>query len=244
MSSQRVVEPIQRSRLYHQVVVSVCQLIRQGQLKPGQRLPAERELAEQLQVGRSSLREALRALEISGIVESRQGGGTYVRDFFDGGVISPLALILEASDDIIGDLWEVRIMIEPSIAARAAVRVTDDEAREIHALVKRQADLFDCNQEFLETDREFHVAIARASRNDVAVRVVQLMKQMLQESRRHFATSRDRREQALHRHQQICAAIQARDARAAREAMLHHLQDVEAHILGGIVEDSVRLLPD
>lgn len=246
MSTARVVEPNQRSRLYHQVVAAVCDMIRQGQLQPGQRLPPERELAEQLQVGRSSLREALRALEISGIVESRQGGGTFVCEFFEDGVISPLSLVLEASDDLIGDLWEMRIMIEPSIAARAAARATPAEVREIQRLVARQADMIawpNAHEEFLNLDRELHIAIARAARNEVALRVVQLMKQLLQESRRHFTTSLDRRAQALASHERICAAIQARDPQAARAAMLQHLQDVEVQILGGIFDDNIRQLP-
>src|SRR5262245_55256910 len=189
MTNQPVVEPIQRSRLYQQVVVSLCQAIRHGQIKPGQRLPPERELAQQLQVSRSSLGEALRALEISGIIESRQGGGTYVREFYDGDVISPLALVLQTSDDIVGDLWEMRIMVEPALAARAATRASPAEVAALHALLDRQEALLalpDGIDPFEVSDREFHVTIAHAAGNKVASRVVQLMKQMLRESQRYF----------------------------------------------------------
>jgi DNA-binding FadR family transcriptional regulator len=246
MTSQPVVEPIQRSRLYQQVVASLCQAIRQGQIKPGQRLPPERELAEQLQVGRSSLREALRALEISGIIESRQGGGTYVREFYDGDVISPLALVLQTSDDVVGDLWEMRIMVEPALAARAAMRASPAQVAALHALLDRQEALLalpDGIDPFEASDRGFHVTIAQAAGNKVASRVVQLMKQMLRDSQRYFAYAHDRRRQALAYHREIVAAIEARDPRAARDAMLRHLQSVEAELLGELVADTVRHLP-
>src|SRR5688500_9783718 len=139
-----------RSRLFHQVVVDVCRLIRDGGFGPGERLPAERELAERLGVSRPSLREALRALEISGIVESRHGGGPYVRDSFDPGFISPLALALETSGDATGDLWEVRIVFEPPIAARAAMRATDDELDRLEVLVE---DMFEVAPDVERNDR-------------------------------------------------------------------------------------------
>jgi len=227
-----------RSRLFHQVIADLCRLIREGGFGPGDRLPAERELAERLGVSRPSLREALRALEISGIVESRHGGGTYVRDSFDPGFVSPLALALETSGDATGELWEVRIVFEPPIAARAAIRATPDELLRLDEQVSAMRDLsadIEDHDRILAVDREFHAAIARASRNTVAVRVIQLINQVLFDSRRHFTTSVERRLQAAARHQQIVDAIRLRDPAGARDAMLAHLHEVEEFILGGLV---------
>jgi GntR family transcriptional repressor for pyruvate dehydrogenase complex len=233
-----------RSRLFHQVVVDLCRLIRDGGFGPGERLPAERELSERLGVSRPSLREALRGLEISGIVESRHGGGTYVRDAFDPGLISPLALALEASGDATGDLWEVRIVFEPPIAARAAMRATNDEIQRLGRLVEQ---MLDCvpdadghDHTMMTVDREFHAEIARASRNTVAVRVIQLINQVLFASRRHFITLAERRMQAYLRHRDILDAIAARNPVLARDAMLAHLHEVEDFILGGLVADGRR----
>lgn len=232
-----------RSRLFHQVVVDVCRLIRDGGFGPGERLPAERDLAERLGVSRPSLREALRALEISGIVESRHGGGTYVRDSFDPGFISPLALALETSGDATGDLWEVRIVFEPPIAARAAMRATNDELLRLEELVEDMFAVAPDNQRndrILAVDREFHALIARASRNTVAERVVQLINQVLFDSRRHFTTSVERRLQACIRHREILDAIRERDPVLARDTMLAHLHEVEEYILGGLVAGGRR----
>lgn len=235
-----MVEPIRRSRLSQQIVVQICHLIRQGEFQPGDRLPPERDLSEQLQVSRASLREALRALEISGIVESRHGGGTYVRGFSELGVMSPLALILEASDDIVGDLWEVRIIVEPALASMAALRATPDDIDGLDVIVQEQArsfDQFGDDDQWMMLDRAYHSALARASGNTVSVRVLELINQLLQEGRRHFVASPERRRTALACHREILDAIRKREPRIAHGAMLRHLQEVEEFILGELVED-------
>src|SRR5690606_7409542 len=108
------------------------------QLSPGDRLPSERDLADQLQVSRASLREALRALEIAGIVAAKQGGGTYIREVFDDGILSPLSMVLDASTDLVGDLWEVRSIFEPAIASRAAIRAQPDDIASLEKIVEQQ----------------------------------------------------------------------------------------------------------
>lgn len=232
-----------RSRLFHQVVIDLCRLIRDGGFGPGERLPSERDLAERLGVSRPSLREALRALEISGIVETRHGSGAYVRDAFAPGLISPLALALEASGDVTGELWEVRIVVEPPIAARAALRADADDLARMEASVEAMfalANAPDHHDRILAVDREFHALIARASRNSVAERVIQLINQVLFESRRHFTGSTERRLQACLRHRAILDALRARDSAAARDAMLAHLHEVEDYILGGLAAQGRR----
>jgi GntR family transcriptional regulator, transcriptional repressor for pyruvate dehydrogenase complex len=233
-------EPIPRTRTHHQVVMRLCEMIREGRLRSGERLPSERDLAEQLQVGRSTVREALRVLEVSGIVALRHGSGAYLRDIREHDVISPLALLLDASGDgdIVGELWEVRIMFEPPLAARAALRATDEEIAALGRMVIDHERLFtapDTLEVCLAADREFHVRIAQAARNQVAVRVVQLLKQVLHESRRHFSASGERRWQAYESHREIMRAIREREPHAAYDCMLRHLQDVEAHIVGQLL---------
>ena len=228
------------SRLHQQVVVKLCAMIREGHIRPGERLPSERDLAELFHAGRSSVREALRVLEVSGIIVSRHGSGAYLCDLREYDVISPLALLLDATGDIVGDLWEVRIMFEPPLAARAAVRATDPELDALERLLLAQEPMFiqvDALDESLAADREFHVAIARAARNQVAVRVVEMLKHVLHDSRRHFGASSDRRLQAYEGHREILAAIHNRQPQVAYGAMLRHLQDVEAHIVGQLLDD-------
>jgi GntR family transcriptional repressor for pyruvate dehydrogenase complex len=239
MQTDFTLTPIRRARLSQQVMAEICRMIRETRLEAGDRLPGERELADQLGVSRAPVREALRALEIAGLVEARQGGGTYVRDVLSLGLDAPLALALQASSDTLGDLWEVRIVFEPEIAARAAVRASDDD---LSALTKN-LEAFRAiwaeevsNAEVIRIDREFHAGIARASHNRVSVRVIEMINQLLHEGRRHFATSPERRQLTLHRHAEILESLAARDAQTARERMLLHLLEVEAFILSEVID--------
>lgn len=242
MTEDYVIEPIRKSRLSQRIVLQICELIRQGQILPGNRLPPERELAERLQVSRASLREALSALEISGLIETRHGGGTYVRDFYEFGVTSPLALVLSTSNEIVGDLWEVRLIFEPAIAARAAVRATPAEIETMHAILRQHSeylDRVDGGGLLVDLDRTFHTAIARASRNQVSVRVLQLTNELLAESRRNYVSTPERRHITYIRHTEILSAIESRKPQAARDAMLTHLEEIERAILGEFAEEEL-----
>jgi GntR family transcriptional repressor for pyruvate dehydrogenase complex len=183
------------------------------------------------------LREALRTLEVAGLVESRHGGGTYVRDVFEHGLVPTLALALRATGDVVGDLWEVRGIVEPAIAARAAARATADDLAALEALLAEQATALEHEERLLALDRQFHAALARASGNAVAVRVIELINGLLEEGKVHFMTSQSRRHRAYDRHREIAAAIAAGQPQVARDAMLRHLQEVEEHILGGLAAE-------
>jgi GntR family transcriptional regulator, transcriptional repressor for pyruvate dehydrogenase complex len=235
-----VVEPVRRSRVSQQVVAEICRLIRQHVYRAGDRLPPERELAEQLQVSRPTLREALRVLEMSGIVESRHGGGTFIQDMFSVGFVSPLALVLEATGDIVGDLWEARIIFEPAIAARAALRATPDAIAQLEKLVASLDESIhnaDPDEITVQNDRDFHIALARASGNQVAVRVLMLINELLMDGRRHFITSHERRMKAYDAHVLILQAIRERNPVDARATMLRHLEEIEGFILGEVIID-------
>lgn len=239
MDDRPAIEPVRRVRLSQQIVVEVCRLIREGHLGAGDALPPERELAERFSVSRASVREALRGLEVAGIAETRHGGGTYVRDLADFGIDSPLALLLAASDDNVGDLWEMRMLVEPAVAARAAARRSETDIQRLEDILAKQRRAYEADESHdfvIRLDRELHTAIASASGNVVAVRIIQLINQLLYQDRSHFVTSRQRRKLALDRHGEIVDAIRRDDPRGAANAMRVHLQEVEEYILGQVIE--------
>jgi len=237
MAIDSLVEPVRKTRLSQQIVVQLCALIREGRIRYGDRLPPERELADQLHVSRASLREALRTLELAGLVQSRQGGGTYVRNGPDLGAISPLALLLQATGDSVGDVWEVRLIVEPEVAARAALRAeTSDLDRLSSMLDAQEANLHD-EDRTLQIDRGFHDALARAARNVVLVRVVELIGTLLESGRGHFMTSIERRRDALKHHREVFDAVKLGQPGTSRDAMRRHLEVVESYIVGDLVDD-------
>lgn len=232
------VTPVKRSRISQQIVVQLCQMIRSQQFRPGDRLPPERELVDLFQVSRGSLREALRALEIAGVIDARQGGGTFVRETFDVGMLSPLALVLDTGSDLIGSLWEVRLIFEPEIASRAALRAEQADIDGIDAVVREQVQFLAAetsDETWLVSDHAFHDAVARAAHNEVAVRVVGLINDLLSDGRRHFGATERRRERAILAHQDILSAIRSHRPATARDAMLEHLRTVEEFIVESVV---------
>src|SRR5215470_9149354 len=158
-------EAVRRTKLYEKVAQQIQALIRDGLLKPGDRLPPERELAETFQVSRSSLRDAIRALEVMGLVEPRQGEGTVVRDLTAESLVSPLSSILSQKRELVAELLDLRLMIEPPLAGRAATHATEDEIRLLEDILRRQKEKVVRGELAVEEDSEFHYAIAKAARN-------------------------------------------------------------------------------
>jgi len=130
------VAPIKSTRIYEEIVRQVKQMIAEGRLKSGDQLPPERDLAEKFVVSRTSVREALRALESLGLVEIRPGEGTFIREVSVEALIEPLALVMASQRGAIAELFEARRLLEPAIAALAAGRATPEELSEMERILE------------------------------------------------------------------------------------------------------------
>ena len=218
---------VQRRKLYQDIVGQIGELIREGVLRPGDRLPPERDLAERLQVSRSSLREAMRTLELQGLVVSRPGAGTFVSTGSLDGLISIIASSLANSGDAQGDIFEVRHLLEPEIAALAARRATEEDmGRMIVALEQQEAQLTR-GETGVEGDTTFHFAMAQATQNWALVKVISTISDILSKSRDQTLHTPGRPERSLASHKQILDTIRRCDPEGARSAMEHHLLEVE-----------------
>jgi GntR family transcriptional repressor for pyruvate dehydrogenase complex len=224
-------DPVRRTRVYEEVAGRIRELIISRQLKPGDRLPAERDLAAALGVSRASVRDAIRTLETAGLVEPRQGDGTVVRQPSTDSLMAPLATALLARSDLLADLLAVRKMIEPPIAREAALHATPDEIRQMDAVLARQAARVEAGELAVEEDTVFHDAIARASRNQVVLKVTGVLMDLMRESRRRALQVRGRPQRSLRGHRRILDAIRRRDGEAAYRAMLDHLDQIEEMVL-------------
>src|SRR5213595_1136292 len=160
-SSAHQFETVRKVRRYEQVAEQIRRLISEGALKPGDLLPPERDLAVRLGVGRSSVRDAVRTLEVMGILEPRQGHGTVVRDLSADSLVVPLASVLVRKRELVAELLDVRRILEPALAARAAKNATVEEVMELEDILRRQAEKMKRGESTVEEDSEFHYTIGR-----------------------------------------------------------------------------------
>src|SRR5919204_5632081 len=230
-SSAQQFETVRRVRRYEQVAEQIQQLIARGALKPGDRLPAERELATRLGVGRSSIRDAMRTLEVMGVVEPRQGHGTVVRDLSTDSLVVPLASVLTRKREMVAELLDVRRIIEPALAARAARHARDDEIAELEEILRRQGEKMRRGEPAIEEDSQFHYALALAARNSVLQRVLDVLMDLLRESRARSLQVPGRLERSYEGHRRILRAIKRRDSVAAEKAVNQHLSEIEAILM-------------
>ncbi len=224
-------EAVRKSKLYEQVAKQIHNLIIEGLLKPGDKLPPERILAGMFQVSRSSVRDAIRALELMGLVEPRQGEGTVVRDPSAGSAMNPLFTVLVRKREQVGELLEVRKMIEPPLAARAATHATAEEIAYLEDILRRQGEKVGRGELAIEEDSEFHYTIATAAKNSVVLRVLDVLMDLLRESRERALQVEGRLQRSFAGHRRILRAIQRHDAAAAEAAMRRHVEEIEKIVL-------------
>ncbi|HET7341012.1 MAG TPA: FadR/GntR family transcriptional regulator, partial [Methylomirabilota bacterium] len=225
--------PIKSTRIYEEIVRQVKAMIGEGRLKAGDRLPPERDLAEKFVVSRTSVREALRALESLGLVEIRPGEGTFVREVSIDALVEPLALLMVSQREAIGELFEARRLLEPSLAALAAVRATPDETQEMERILEEQAKEVAGGGTGLSQDARFHAAIGAAAHNRAITRLAHAIIDLLTQSREDSLNTPGRPTRSHEDHRRILGAIARHDAEAARQAMLDHIGAVESLVLGG-----------
>lgn len=223
-------ETIRRDKVYEGVAKQIERLILK-KLQPGDKLPSERELAETLRVSRSSIRDAIRSLELMGMVEPRQGAGTIVREISSESLVNPLANAIKRKEELIGELLDFRKMLEPQLAGRAATRVSPDELVEMEEILARQEKKLRAGESTIAEDSEFHYAIALASGNSVVLKVLDTLMDLLRDSRERSLQEAGRPQKSLAGHRRILAAIKRRDSDGAKAAMRQHIENVEKIVL-------------
>ena len=221
-------EAIRRSKVYEEVAKQLERLILK-KLQPGDKLPAERELAEMFRVSRSSIRDAIRSLELVGLVEPRQGAGTVVREVSAESLVNPLTIVLARQQ--ISELLDFRKMLEPPLAARAATHASVEDITEMEEILRRQDDKLRRRELAIEEDSEFHYNVAMASDNSVVLKVLDVLMDLLRETRERALQVEGRPQKSLAGHRRILMAIKRRDPAAAEDAMRRHIQDVEKIVL-------------
>lgn len=201
-----------------------------GELRPGDKLPSERDMAESLGVSRASVREALTTLEAIGILEIKPGEGTFVKPTSEAETFAPLTLVLTVEGNSGAQLMEVRRILEKEIAALAAERATAEDLNKIEKLLN-QMKAANNPHDAVETDLHFHFAIAEATQNTILVRlmntVADLMHHTLKGKREKLYAHSPSGQRIIREHEAIYQAIKKRAPEEARVKMLEHINHVE-----------------
>ena len=219
---------VKTDRLYLKVADQLNRLIETGAIKPGQRFPSERELAEQLGVSRPTIREAMIALELSGVIEIRSGSGIYVTEL-------ALKKKPELSDKGVGpfEILEIRHIIEAEACAMAATRITDGELNDLRQALAEMEEEEKQPDASEKADQKFHSIIAQACQNSAIASVVEWLWELRNQSPLSTAFLQRIREEGVHpsmsEHRKILEALEQRDPDQARCAMKMHIENATAN---------------
>lgn len=226
-------EKVQPEKLSYGVVRQIELLILRGILRPGERLPGERDLSERLGVSRPSLREALGDLQERGLLTSRAGAGVYVADVLGSAFSEALVSLFSSHEEAVFDYIAFRRDLEGLAAERAARIGTDTDLKVIDAIFKKMETAHAKRDpaDEAQLDADFHLSIIEASHNVIMLHMMRSMYDLLRKgvfyNRQMMFKQRTRRETLLNQHRAINLALQARDPDGARDAVIAHLTFVE-----------------
>ena len=227
LAAKPVYRTVKTSRLFEQIVQQVEDSILKGQLKPGDQLPAERDLAQRFGVSRTAVREAVKTLREKGLVEAYSGRGTFVTNGTSHSIRQSLDLMIRINQqEGLANLAELRLILEPEIAGMAASRIEEQllsTMREAVAVMDR--NLHDPDA-YVEADLDFHLALAEAAANPLILSLLDSIVGLLREQRSRIFNVDGGPERGQFHHKRILAAIEEHDPKAARKAMRTHLKQV------------------
>ncbi|WP_248930427.1 FadR/GntR family transcriptional regulator [Paenibacillus hamazuiensis] len=227
---------ISTRKIYEEVADQMKNMIVGGALQPGQKLPSTKELSEKFQVGRSTVREALSALKAMGLVEIRQGEGSYVRQIEPGDLELPGFQSLLMNRETVIELLEARKALEISNAALAAEKRTDEDVEAFERILQRMEAHLGDEEEGERSDIEFHLTLARAAHNSIMLRLIDSISSQMQtairETRRlQMYASKPVSARLWEEHKAIFEAVRLQDVSGAQEAMRSHLLHVEQMLI-------------
>ena len=218
---------IRTSRLYEQIVQQIEESIVKGDLKAGDQLPAERDLAQRFGVSRTAVREAVKALREKGLVEAYSGRGTFITDGTTQAVRQSLDLMVKIGQpEGTTQLAEVRAILEPEIAALAAVRIQEPELSTMREAVTTMDRAFKDPEAYIEADLDFHLALAEGAANPLILSLLDSIVGLLREQRLRIFKVPGGPERGQIYHKRILDAVERHDSEKSREGMRAHLYQV------------------
>lgn len=220
-------QPVKNKKVYELVIEQVQNMIINGELQIGDRLPSERELSEQMGASRTSIREAIRSLEILGIVESRQGEGNFIGNYKGDNWLEPISLMFKLNNGKFEDILEIRDIIESEAAKLAALRISDEQKLRLKEIVDR-LKAAETEEDMTKIDREFHLIISEASHNmligSMMRAITTILQNFISEARNSINVWSNDPQILLNKHVEIAEAILAGKSENASEGMHNHFE--------------------
>jgi GntR family transcriptional repressor for pyruvate dehydrogenase complex len=233
--------PPKKTRLYHEIVTQIQNLIKQGLLKPGDKLPSERELTEKLKVSRTTVREALRVLEILGYIDIKAGEGAFIKEITIENILEPLKAAFSVEKKLILDLIDVREVIEVETARRAAVHASESDLKDIENTILEGIKDIEEGGIGLSGDDSFHLSIARASKNQVFELIMILIGDLLTKCKEATLKIPGQPLKTIDDHKKIYQAIKERNPKKSASLMKKHLAKAKKNILSHLVCDKENI---
>ncbi|WP_415718269.1 FadR/GntR family transcriptional regulator [Maridesulfovibrio sp.] len=227
MDSKNPTKTVQQS-----VARQIAELIESGNLKKGDKLPAERALAEKFKVSRSSIREAIKSLAQKNLVESRRGDGTYILTDMDADIFDAFIAAFSDQKKRISDIFQFRKIIEPEIAALAAASMDDETLNRLKVIICDQQMKAQNGKNSSDLDARLHLEIARATGNSIFPEMMMALDLIVNESRSEILQPTARQKASIDAHFNILEALEKRNPAQAREAMRRHIVEIEKAATG------------
>lgn len=219
--------PIKGKKVYEQIIDQVKDMIFDGQLKKGDKLPSERTLTEDLKVSRASIREAFSALEMIGLIESRHGEGTFIKENTDDNFLKPLSLLFMLENDVERELIELRKMIEITGVRFAALRASESDLQEIASYVQMMEENSGDAVMSRYADKGFHYALAKATGNTLVFKLLNSISEVidlyLARAMQRIVQDEQKIQTLIAQHKEIYEAICSKDESQAQKVMEKHL---------------------
>ena len=224
-------KPIKSDKVYEKVIGQIKNLIYEGKIGRGDKLPSERKLKKQLGVSRASIREAFSALEMIGLIKSRPGEGTFIKESFDNNLVDPLSLVLLLNENVAEELLELRRVLEVDCVRLAAKRATEEDIEEMAEYIEQLFNSSGYEEISIKSDKMFHYTIAKASSNKVLEYIMRSISEAMdfhiKNTRTKLVSKTETMENFAKQHKRIFKAIKNKDSKTAMNEMKNHLDYVE-----------------
>lgn len=226
-------KPIKNTSISKKVIEQIQDMISKGTLQKGDRLPSERQMSETLEISRSSVREAIKELEIMGLIESRPGYGNFVKDNFEDILYEPFSTMFLIKESSPKEILELREIIEKGNVALAASRITDEELSDLNEILTI-AELSTDENQLVDLDVKFHYKIAQCSQNfllqSILNAISSLIESSIQDTRKNILIEEVHKKNITLQHREIFKALENRNSNEAEAAMKTHLEYVNCQM--------------